>query len=91
LNPSIKPHEDKEVRFNAACAPVEEGLVYLPREAPWLPAFKHELQSFPRGRHDDQVDSFSQFLNWSKGPGFYRALGRGHPINVERQNRPRRR
>jgi predicted phage terminase large subunit-like protein len=87
----IKPHEDKEVRFNAACAPVEEGLVYLPREAPWLPAFKHELQSFPRGRHDDQVDSFSQFLNWSKGPGFYRALGRGHPINVERQNRPRRR
>ena len=58
-------------------------------------SFKRELQSFPRGRNDDQVDSFSQFLNWSKGNGFYRALGREHPINVARreqnQTRVRRR
>jgi len=87
----IKPHDDKEVRFNAACAPVEEGSVHLPREAAWLPAFKRELQSFPRGRHDDQVDSFSQFLNWSTGHAFYRALGRNHPINKVRQERARRR
>ncbi|MEQ8903427.1 MAG: phage terminase large subunit [Roseovarius sp.] len=82
---------DKEIRFNAACAPVEEGIVYLPREAPWLQSFKRELQSFPRGRNDDQVDSFSQFLNWTKTNGFFRALGRDHPINVERQNQRRRR
>ncbi|WP_037374553.1 phage terminase large subunit [Sediminimonas qiaohouensis] len=87
----IKPNEDKEIRFNAACAPVEEGRIYLPREAAWLSAFKRELQSFPRGRYDDQVDSFSQFLNWTKSQGFYRALGRNHPINVERQQRSRRR
>ncbi|KRS19182.1 phage terminase large subunit [Roseovarius indicus] len=84
---SIKPEHDKEVRFNAACAPVEEGNVYLPVDAPWLKTFKRELQSFPRGKWDDQVDSFSQFLNWTKGYGFRRALGRRHPINVERQKR----
>ncbi len=84
---AITPEKDKEIRFNAACAPVEEGKVLLPAEAPWLSTFKRELQSFPRGSHDDQVDSFSQFLNWSKGPGFYRALGRDHAINRERRER----
>lgn len=88
---SITPHADKEIRFNAACAPVEEGFVFLPRDASWLRSFKRELQSFPRGRNDDQVDSFSQFLNWTKGHGFHRALGRNHPINVDRQQRNRRR
>ena len=80
----VTPKDDKEVRFQAACAPVEEGRIYLPSEANWLQAFKRELQSFPRGRNDDQVDSFSQFLNWSKGTGFYRMLGREHPISRER-------
>ena len=82
----VTPKDDKEIRFAAACAPVEEGIVLLPAEATWLPSFKRELQSFPRGRNDDQVDSFSQFLNWSKGRGFYGALPRDHPINQERLN-----
>lgn len=85
----VTPDKEKEIRFNDAGAPVEEGKVNLPADAPWLPAFKRELQSFPRGRNDDQVDSFSQFLNWSKGMGFYRALGREHPINQERRERSR--
>ncbi|SFQ70573.1 phage uncharacterized protein (putative large terminase), C-terminal domain-containing protein [Roseivivax halotolerans] len=87
----IRPDKDKETRFQSACGPVEEGLVKLPEDAPWLPLFKRELQSFPRGRNDDQVDSFSQLLNWSKGAGFNRALGRRHEINVERRERLRRR
>jgi len=69
---AISPVEDKEIRFNAACAPVEDGRVVLPRAAPWLAAFKKELLGFPRTRHDDQADSFSQFLNWATGPGFRR-------------------
>lgn len=83
----IRPEKEKEIRFNSACAPVEEGKVCLPVEAPWLPVFKRELLSFPRGRHDDQVDSFSQFLNWSKGNGFWRALPREHPLRVEGKER----
>ncbi|WP_206021027.1 phage terminase large subunit [Antarcticimicrobium luteum] len=86
---SVRPENEKEIRFSAACAPVEEGKVVLPVEASWLPAFKRELQSFPRGRHDDQVDSFSQFLNWSKGNGFWRTLPRDHPLKLERRERSR--
>ncbi|MEE4236050.1 MAG: phage terminase large subunit [Anderseniella sp.] len=85
----VTPDKDKEIRFGAACAPVEDGRVFLPQDAPWLPAFKRELQSFPRGRNDDQVDSFSQFLNWSKGIGFWRALPRDHPLSLARRERQR--
>ena len=88
---SIKPLQDKEIRFQSALAPVKDGRVFLPKEAPWLPAFKRELQSFPRGRKNDQVDSFSQFLNWSKGTGVYGALGRDHPLTVEKRERSRER
>jgi predicted phage terminase large subunit-like protein len=89
----VRPDVGKEIRFNAACAPVEEGKVCLPADASWLPAFKRELQSFPRGRNDDQVDSFSQFLNWSKGNGFWRSLPHDDPLRVEhrQQNRVRER
>jgi hypothetical protein len=29
-----------------------------------LEAFRTELLAFPHGKHDDQVDSVSQFLGW---------------------------
>jgi predicted phage terminase large subunit-like protein len=85
----IRPDKEKEIRFAAACAPVEEGKVYLPAEAPWLAAFKRELQGFPRASKDDQVDSFSQFLNWSKGRGYLLALPIDDPLRVESRNRNR--
>jgi predicted phage terminase large subunit-like protein len=61
-----KPELDKVMRMHAQTAIIENGFVYLPREAPWLPAYLHELATFPMGRHDDQVDSTSQFLDWFK-------------------------
>jgi hypothetical protein len=39
--------------------------VYLPKQADWLDSFLLELLAFPNGRHDDQVDSVSQFLKWA--------------------------
>ena len=33
-----------------------EGL-YVPTSATWYPELKHELLSFPAGKHDDQVDA----------------------------------
>ena len=62
----ILPKLDKEVRFNAALAPIEAGEVLLPREADWLTEFRRELLGFPRAKYDDQVDSVSQFLNWTR-------------------------
>ncbi len=48
----------------ARAALIEAGQVHLPEEAPWLADFQAEVMAFPHGRHDDQVDSMAQFLNW---------------------------
>jgi hypothetical protein len=40
--------------------------------SPWLAIFLTELLSFPHGRHDDQVDSVSQFLYWFQQRAFQR-------------------
>lgn len=45
---------------------IESGQVFLPKNAPWLAEFQSEILAFPQSRHDDQVDSFSQYLNWKK-------------------------
>ena len=72
------------MRMHAQTAMIENGFVHLPDAAPWLPAYLHELTAFPKGRHDDQVDSTAQMLDWFKrggGPhsgiyGYYRMLAR---------------
>lgn len=61
---AIDVRVDKEVRAIAAQAKVEAGQVLLPTEAPWLSAYLDEMAAFPGGRHDDQVDSTTQFLRW---------------------------
>ena len=58
-----KPEGSKVDRMVAQSAKIEAGHVHLPREADWLAMFLHELLAFPNGRHDDQVDSVSQFLH----------------------------
>ena len=58
------PQYDKEARLLAQAPKFEAGQVLLPRDAPWLADYIAELLAFPNGRHDDQVDSTSQALNW---------------------------
>ena len=53
------------MRMEAQTPRFEAGHVLLPKEAPWLADLLDELLAFPRGRHDDQVDSVSQFLKWA--------------------------
>ena len=60
----ITPESDKITRMAAQSAKIESGQVLLPLDAPWLEDFRVELLQFPHGRHDDQVDSLSQFLAW---------------------------
>jgi predicted phage terminase large subunit-like protein len=62
----ITPEGEKSVRMQGQSARFEAGQVFLPRTAPWLSEFLRELLAFPAGRHDDQVDSVSQFLNWAE-------------------------
>jgi predicted phage terminase large subunit-like protein len=65
-----KPRFDKQARFLAQSARFEAGQVHVPREAPWLALWLEELLAFPNGRHDDQVDSTSQALNYLSGRAF---------------------
>ena len=58
------PKGSKVDRMVADSAKIEAGQVWLPKDAPWLDTYLNELVAFPHGRHDDQVDSTSQFLNW---------------------------
>jgi predicted phage terminase large subunit-like protein len=60
----VTPKGDKKDRLLAQSGKIGGGQVYLPREAPWLADFLHEVLAFPNGRHDDQVDSMTQFLHW---------------------------
>jgi len=61
-----QPQSDKVMRLHAQTAMIENGFVHLPDAASWLAAYLHELTSFPKGRHDDQVDSTAQMLDWFK-------------------------
>ena len=58
------PKDDKITRLHAQSARIEAGHVWLPERAAWLEELRVELATFPHGRHDDQVDSISQFLAW---------------------------
>jgi predicted phage terminase large subunit-like protein len=64
-----QPQADKVMRLYAQTATIENGFVHLPEAAPWLAAYLDELTSFPRGLHDDQVDSTAQALDWLKRAG----------------------
>ena len=50
--------------MNGETAKLEAGSLILPKFAPWLDEFLEEYRAFPGGRHDDQMDALSQFLNW---------------------------
>src|SRR2546421_7303204 len=47
---------------------IDNGFVHIPETAPWLAEYLHEMLVFPKGKHDDQVDSTAQFLDWFKKP-----------------------
>jgi predicted phage terminase large subunit-like protein len=65
---AILPEGDKVTRMAAQTAKIEAGHVLLPEQASWLQDFQTEILQFPNGRHDDQVDSLSQFLAWATRP-----------------------
>ena len=44
-------------------------------EPPWLAQFRRELTLFTNARHDDKVDSLSQFLRWLDVLEFQRYVG----------------
>ena len=58
----VRQTRDKRSRMEGQTAHMENGRIFVPSEASWLPEYLHELRMFPNGRFDDQVDSTSQAL-----------------------------
>ena len=88
-----QPTCDKIMRLHAQTAMIENGFVHIPETAPWLDAYLHEMTVFPNGKHDDQVDSTAQFLDWFKRPfpgqGLYElARMEAEQIRAAQQRKP---
>lgn len=58
----VPPQGDKETRATPVSAAAENGRVKLVRGL-WNEALLDELESFPKGAHDDQVDALSGAYN----------------------------
>ena len=63
----VRPDGNKITRLETESPVIASGHVLVPNRAPWLDEFRREITEFPNGRHDDQVDSLSQFLKWQRG------------------------
>ena len=60
----IKTDRDKVARAHAVTPLIEGGAVYLPEWASWVEDYQTELADFPKGKHDDMVDSTTQALSY---------------------------
>lgn len=90
-----KPHGDKFERFVVQTDMLQSDRVAFATSPAWFEPLKKELLVFPNGRHDDQVDSITQFLRWMRtdaGLGFVdRDPEPGRPLHNLRNQRDRER
>lgn len=86
-----EPTMDKIMRMHSVTSTFENKFVFLPTEAEWLDTYIRELISFPACKHDDQCDSTSQALDWSKQQTFKYPLFEYYRLQALRQklNLPR--
>ena len=50
---------DKIARARSIQGRMQQGMFYVPTQAPWVQVFVNELLRFPNGKHDDQVDALA--------------------------------
>jgi len=55
---------DKEANARAISPMFEAGMILLPEDADWTDDYVESMTRFPKGQHDDDVDSTSQALNY---------------------------
>jgi predicted phage terminase large subunit-like protein len=74
---AVTVSNDKITRAMAASPPLESGNIHLPGQhvpdspagyqaEDWVANFIEEAALFPNGKYDDQVDAFSQAINWAR-------------------------
>jgi predicted phage terminase large subunit-like protein len=75
----IEPKGSKAERMIGETGLLSDGRVHVPKQADWLDTFRNEVVRFPMSKHDDQVDSLSQFLYWARKGGEKHPTGWGFP------------
>ena len=70
---AFPPENSKQIRLDSVAPLIEAGRVFLPERTPWLVQYETEISRFPLWKHDDLVDSTSQFLQWAGKPRFIRS------------------
>jgi len=63
---AIQVNTDKVARTNIWTPLLEAGKVFLPEGADWIEEYLREMEVFPDGAHDDQVDCTSLGLTYLK-------------------------
>jgi len=81
----INPTASKVARANAITGYVKAGSVLFPQFAPFKNDLLTELEAFPVGTNDDQVDAMSQALNYwiAEGQGIVEAMQAAKANNVD--------
>jgi predicted phage terminase large subunit-like protein len=78
----INPVGDKVIRVHSVVPLFVDDMVWAP-EMKWADLVMTECEVFPKGAHDDLVDSTSQFLNWGRESG---VLVRADEMEAELQD-----
>lgn len=60
----IKVNKDKFTRFASVSPLFEYGRIFIDQHASWRLEYEQEILTFPNSKHNDQVDSTSQYLNY---------------------------
>ena len=63
----LRPLTDKMARARPLQGRMQQGRVFFPSEAAWLPEVKKELLRFPAGAHDDIVDALAWAVTLAVG------------------------
>lgn len=70
----VTPAKDKQTRAQSIQGRMAMGKVRFPTFAPWWPNARHEMLTFPHGKHDDFVDALAHL-----GGGLARMTGASRP------------
>jgi predicted phage terminase large subunit-like protein len=83
---AIQPQGSKAERLEAQLDMLYDGRVRFDPSRSFWRELLNEMRAFPDGRHDDQIDSISQFLKWirgRRGRSFVSTQGEGGSLRDE--------
>jgi predicted phage terminase large subunit-like protein len=81
---AIKVDTDKVSRAHAVVPTWEAGRIFVPEGADWVDDFLDQLYGFPKLVHDDDVDAFTQGINYLRAAAGPIVIGGDFMKNLQR-------